>query len=304
MASIDRQRLSSGRDVHLSGNVITPGSVRLEYKRFNAFHRWMHFFTMVSFTVLVFTGMPLKYKTNVLAKFSMDLIGGPQSASILHRLAALVTVFYFVCELGYLAWYVLKRKGPLWGPGTITPGKKDWEDIKAMFRWFLGKGPYPEFDRFTYWEKFDFWSLAAGTVIIGTTGFMMWFPVETTKLLPGIFLNIALVIHSSEALLAVGVIFLFVHFFSAHLKPGTFPMDKVIFEGSLPVDYYAEERPREYQRRVAEGSLEQVLVQPWEGAKGAVAKVIWWAITIIALFGAFAFGVFLVWVTLQWIGVI
>ena len=81
--------------------------------------------------------------------------------------------------------------------------RKDLDDVTAMFKWFFGRGPYPRFDRFTYWEKFDFWSLAGGTFIIAATGFMMWFPVQTAKLVPGIFLNIALVIHSNEALLAV-----------------------------------------------------------------------------------------------------
>ena len=101
-----------------------------------------------------------------------------------------------------------------------------------MFAWFFGKGPKPQFDRYTYWEKFDYMSLVAGTIIIGTTGFMMWFPIRTAQLLPGQFLNIAFVIHSNEALLAMGVIFIFVHLFSAHLKPESFPLDKVIFTGS------------------------------------------------------------------------
>ena len=56
-------------------------------------------------------------------------------------------------------------------------------------------------------------------------------PVEDHGAGPGIFLNIALVIHSNEALLAMGVIFIFVHFFSAHLRPESFPIDKVIFTG-------------------------------------------------------------------------
>jgi len=279
-------------------------SFRLEYRRFGAFHRWMHFLTMVSFTVLVFTGMPLRYKTTGWAQLSMDLIGGVQTAAILHRMAALVTVFYFACEVLFIVLYVVQRRGPLWGPGTITPGRKDWQDMRAMFRWFLGRGPHPRFDRFTYWEKFDFWSLAAGTVIIGGTGFMMWYPVQTAKILPGFVLNWALVIHSSEALLAVGVIFLFVHFFSAHLKPGSFPMDKVIFDGSLPVDDYARERPIEYERRVQEGTLGRVLIERRRGFATKAAMVLWYAITIIALIGALGFGVFLVWVALSWIGVL
>ncbi len=90
---------------------------------------------------------------------------------------------------------------------------------------------------------------------------MMWFPLKTTEYLPGIFLNIALVIHSNEALLAMGVIFIFVHFFSAHLRPESFPIDKVIFTGTLPVEHYREDRPLEYARHVREGTLDEVIVE-------------------------------------------
>ena len=193
---------------------------RIEYRRFNVFHRWMHFLVFVSFTVLVFTGMPLKYKDTEWARWFMDLFGGVTAAGVYHRIAALVTVFYWTLEFTFMVVMVLRSRGKLLrSPGSLMPGKKDLEDMIGMFAWFFGKGPKPQFDRYTYWEKFDYMSLMAGTVIIGMTGFMMWFPLWFTKVLPGIFLNIALVIHSNEALLAMGVIFIFVHFFSAHLKP-------------------------------------------------------------------------------------
>ena len=119
---------------------------------------------------------------------------------------------------------MLRARGKnLRGPNSLLPRKKDLEDLIGMFGWFFGRGPKPQFDRYTYWEKFDYLSLTAGTVIIGATGFMMWFPLKTTEYLPGVFLNVALVIHSNEALLAMGVIFIFVHFFSAHLRPGGVP---------------------------------------------------------------------------------
>jgi cytochrome b subunit of formate dehydrogenase len=295
------------REIERRPVALSPGStgVRLEYKRFNAFHRWMHFLTMVSFTVLVFTGMPLKYKELGWAQATMDLIGGVESAAILHRLAALVTFFAFGCEVVYIALYILLRRGPLWGSGTIMFCGKDLADMTAMFKWFFGRGPYPRFDRFTYWEKFDFWSLAGGTVIIGGTGLMMWFPVYTAKVLPGVFLNIALVIHSNEALLAVGVIFIFVHLFSAHLKPGSFPLDKVIFDGSLPYREYVHERPLEYERRVKEGTLGEVLVErDTTTTRSKAATGLWWVITVIALACAAGFGVFLAWATLTWIGLL
>jgi hypothetical protein len=164
-----------------------------------------------------------------------------------------------------------------------------------MFRWFFGRGPKPQFDRFTYWEKFDFMSLVGGTVIIGLTGFIMWFPMTFTKVLPGVFINVALVIHSNEALLAAGVIFIFVHLFSAHLRPESWPIDKVIFTGSLPLEHYKEERPLEYARRVQEGTLGEVLVVRRITWRTRLTDVIWYGITAVAGLAAVLMTVFIVW---------
>jgi len=269
---------------------------RIEYRRFNVFHRWMHFLVFVSFTVLVFTGMPLKYKDTEWARWSMDLFGGVTAAGVYHRIAALVTVFYWSAEMVLMIAMVLRSRGKaIKAPSSLMFNKKDLHDIVGMFAWFFGWGPKPQFDRYTYWEKFDYLSLVAGTVIIGVTGFMMWFPIKTTQILPGEFLNVALVIHSNEALLAMGVIFIFVHFFSAHLKPESFPLDKVIFTGSLPVERYKEERPLEYARRVRDGTLDQVLVEKRITWKTYAADVIWWIITAIAGFGALLMTAFIIW---------
>jgi len=273
--------------------------VRIEYRRFNVFHRWMHFLVFVSFTVLVFTGMPLKYEDSTWAQWMMDLFGGVTAAGVYHRIAAIITVFYWTAEMIYMVVMVLRSRGKaLGGPGSMMPRKKDLQDIIGMFAWFFGKGAKPQFDRYTYWEKFDYLSLVAGTMIIGVTGFMMWFPIQTTQYLPGVFLNIALVIHSQEALLAMGVIFIFVHFFSAHIKPESFPIDKVIFTGSLPVEHYKEERPLEYARRVAEGTLDEVLVEKKTTWKTYAADVLWWIITGIAGVCALLMLAFILWAVL------
>jgi cytochrome b subunit of formate dehydrogenase len=281
--------------------VPTTARVSVEYKRFGAFHRWMHIIVFVSFTILVFTGMPLKYKDSGWAIWVMNAMGGVTAAGIYHRIAALFTVFYWTAEMVAMSILVFKRRGRgLFNQDSILPTKKDWEDLKGMFVWFFGRGPRPQFARFTYWEKFDFLSLVAGTVIIGVTGFMMWFPIGTTRILPGIFLNIALVIHGNEALLAAGVIFIFVHLFSAHLKPGAFPIDKVIFTGSLPLEHYMEERPLEYAKRVREGTLDEVLVERRITWRTHVTNAIWYTITVIAGLAAVAMTVFMVWSVVSW----
>ncbi|MBU2602649.1 MAG: hypothetical protein KKA32_10880 [Actinobacteria bacterium] len=233
--------------------------VNLVYHRFSAFHRFNHVLVMVSFFGLVLTGVPLKFKDSIWAQLLMDLMGGVAAAGFLHRVMAVVNILYFILEFSYMAWYVVARKGPIFHEDSIVPGKKDWADMKGMFRWFFGKGQKPKLSRFAYWEKFDFWALFAGTFLIGGSGLMMWFPEATTRILPGVSLNVALVIHSNEAFLATGVIFIFVHFFSAHGRPESFPADEVIFSGYLPVEHYISDRPQEYENRLKAGTLHEVI---------------------------------------------
>ena len=80
-------------------------------------------------------------------------------------------------------------------------------------------------------------------------------------MLPGWFINVASIIHSDEALLATGFIFT-IHFFNTHFRPDRFPMDPVIFTGRMTLEEFKEDRPREYEELVAEGRLEEFMVDP------------------------------------------
>jgi hypothetical protein len=143
----------------------------------------------------------------------------------------------------------------LFGPDSLCPRWKDIQDIVGMIQWFFNKGPKPKFDRWTYWEKFDFLAVFWGMFAIGLSGLMLWFPEFFTIFLPGWVLNIATIVHSDEALLASGFIFT-VHFFNTHFRPSKFPIDTVIFTGRFPKYELVEERPEQYRRLVAEKRLE------------------------------------------------
>jgi cytochrome b subunit of formate dehydrogenase len=90
--------------------------------------------------------------------------------------------------------------------------------------------------------------------IIGVSGLMLWFPEFFTKFVPGWLINVATIVHSDEALLAVGFIFT-IHFFNTHLRPEAFPMDKVIFTGVVPLEEYKKDRPEAYQELKRTGEL-------------------------------------------------
>ena len=159
----------------------------------------------------------------------------------------------------------LNRLGSLlFGPDSMLPRWKDWHDFVAHNKWFFGKGGKPTFDRWTYWEKFDYFAVFWGVAIIGTSGLIMWFPEFFTRFLPGWAINVALIIHSDEALLAAGFIFS-IHFFNTHFRIEKFPMDTVIFSGRISKTEMLHERKNWYDRLVAEGRLEQHRVKDeWE----------------------------------------
>ncbi|MBW1973746.1 MAG: cytochrome C, partial [Deltaproteobacteria bacterium] len=113
------------------------------------------------------------------------------------------------------------------------------------------------FDRFTYWEKFDIMAVFWGMMAIGISGAVLWWPEFTSKFLPGWVFNIAEIIHSEEALLAIVFIFT-VHFFNTHFIPTKFPMNYAIFTGRITGEELIEERALQYERLKEEGKLEEV----------------------------------------------
>jgi cytochrome b subunit of formate dehydrogenase len=271
-------------------------------RRFTNTQMWLHVSIILSFLLLSVTGLPLKFSAAPWAPGLMKVLGGPEVASYLHRFAAIVTFGYFAVHLAMLFRDIVlqKRKGYFWGWRSMTPQLKDLQDLWANVKYFLYLGPRPNLDRWAYWEKFDYLAVFWGVGMIGVSGLMLWFPDFFTRFLPGWALNAAYIIHSDEALLATGFIFLF-HFFHTHLRPESFPMDPVIFTGSIPLHRFKEERPIEYQRMVDQGTLEQHFVPPPSEAQIRVAQVfgfsavaigVWLAILIFRAIASGALHIF------------
>ena len=247
----------------MRGEFKTPHGGEGPYvRRFSGMQMSVHVAIVSSFLLLAATGLPLKFAGAPWAPGLVALFGGAETAGVLHRFAALVTFGYFAWHLGMLVHglFVKKEHGYFWGPRSMTPQPRDIVDLWRMVKYFLYLGPRPKFDRFTYWEKFDYLAVFWGVAIIGISGLVLWFPVAFTKVLPGWALNAAYLVHSDEALLATGFIFLF-HFFHTHLRPEAFPMDTVIFTGRMPLELFKEERALEYERLVTQGKLDEYLVQ-------------------------------------------
>jgi len=271
-----------------------------EFTRFTPLDRFLHALVIFSFLLLVTTGMPLKFFYTDWAKALLSFMGGQAVASVLHRLGAVITIFYLTTHVLSVIWTLVLNRKRLFGnpetgklevrrmlqaavgPDSPMPGLQDAKDIIAHNKWFFGRGPKPQFDRWTYWEKFDYMAVFWGVTMIGASGLVMWFPEFFTRLLPGWSINVAQIIHSDEALLAAGFIFTF-HFFNVHFRPDKFPMDRVMFSGRMSKSEMLSERKRLYDRWVANGELDRHRAgDEWES---------WKKIALPAGFIAFLIGV-------------
>lgn len=247
-----------------------------QYRRFNRLNRSLHIMVIISFLTLAATGMTLKFSYLPWAQTLAKALGGFQSAGTLHRMGAILTFIYFSRHI-YDLYCRRKQSGKSWrefvfGPEGMFPNKRDGEEFIGTLKWFLGRGARPEYGRWTYWEKFDYFAVFWGVAMIGFSGLILWFPEVFTRVLPGWFINVASIIHSDEALLATGFIFT-IHFFNTHFRPEKFPMDPVIFTGSMSLKELEHDRPELYARLVAEGQLEQHLVDPPSPLLSRAARV-------------------------------
>jgi cytochrome b subunit of formate dehydrogenase len=232
------------------------------FRRFRAVWRWVHGLFAIATMTLILTGTTLLFAHTDWAKAVVDFLGGTRMEGLVHRTAAVIWLSIFVAHLGIAGWTIWRNRSTFdwFGSTSMLPNRKDLRDLKDMFKWFLGRGPRPDFNYWTYWQKFDYWAPFWGAMVIGTSGLILFMPEKTALLLPGWTFNIATLVHAEEALLAA--IFLnSVHFFNVHFRPERFPMSTAIFTGVIPIDEFKHDHRAEYDRLVAAGELEKHLVQ-------------------------------------------
>jgi cytochrome b subunit of formate dehydrogenase len=273
----------------------------VEYvRRFSLRDRIMHVVLICSFFGLVLSGFPLKYPAAMWARPLIGLFGGVENAGVVHRVSAAVMWGLFL----YTCWLSLKFLFPgfrfrgwlerLFGPDSLFPRIKDFQDCWGMFRWFFNAGEKPRFDRWTYWEKFDFMAVFWGMFVIGLSGIVMWIPELSSYVMPGWMINIVHLAHSEEAFLAAVFIFT-IHFFNNHLVPDKFPLERNIFTGSYTIEDLRIERPLEYERVLGENRLEEIRCAPpgtgiqlFAGIFGLASVILGLALTVLIFWAVFS----------------
>jgi cytochrome b subunit of formate dehydrogenase len=196
-----------------------------------------HTVLLVSFTILVITGFALRFHDGWLVSQLFAWDGGFEVRGVIHRAAA--ALFLFGC-----VWHLLYLRTPHGRDFFVgmLPERSDFTLLRDMMRYNLGKSPVrPRFGRFSYLEKVEYWALIWGAVIMSVTGLLLWFDNFAVRFVPKGFLNVMLVIHFYEAVLATLAIVVW-HLYSTVFSPGVYPGNPAWLNGKMPKSMYEHER--------------------------------------------------------------
>ncbi len=232
-------------------------------KRFSLSERLFHFLLMLSFLIQSATGFGRLFINSKWGEKVCYVFGGYENASLIHHFVGGIMIAGFLLHIIFLLFKInwLDLRQSLFGPDSLIPNFQDIRHLSRQIRWLFGVGDHPRFDRWTYWEKFDYWGVFWGLPLLAITGIMLIYPLWTCRFAPGWILNVAALLHRAEAILAVSYIFI-VHFFIGHLRPASFPMNEAMFSGNVVLGQATEEKPAWIERLKMKGAIEKIKAQP------------------------------------------
>jgi cytochrome b subunit of formate dehydrogenase len=225
-----------------------------QYPRFRTGAQIEHIVLLVSFTVLVITGIPQKYPEAGISQSMIELMGGIETVRLIHRYSAFVLIAGSIYHMFTAAYRFFVKRERM----RILPDIKDLVDVKDTVAHNLGfKDEHPKMRKFNFGEKLEYWAVVWGTGVMIMTGFMLLNPVATASVLPGEFIPAALAAHGWEAILAAASILIW-HFYNVLIKQ----FNPSMWTGKLPKSQMAEEHALELERLEEGGSPWQKVEQP------------------------------------------
>lgn len=228
-------------------DLIVGGKIR----RFSNYRIIEHQLNMTAFAILIITGLSQKFHDYALSQWIIINLGGVDAVRLIHRYAGVCFSVLTITHIVVASAGVIFRK---W-PASMVINRKDFTDAIENIRYYFGTTDQPaRCDRYDYKQKFEYWGVVVGGLLMIATGLILWFPTSVVKYLPGELVPAAKAAHTNEALLAFLVIVVW-HLYSAIFSPEVFPLDTAIFTGKISVARMKHEHPLEYERLTGE-SLE------------------------------------------------
>lgn len=211
-----------------------------EYRRFIPAQQLEHWLLVASFTVLAVTGVPQKFAGNAWAEAMIGLMGGIEFVRLAHHVAAIVLLLESIYHVILVAYKIIVER-VRW---SMFPQLQDVMDALQALKYNLGiAATAPRYGRYNFGEKFEYWALIWGTLIMALTGFMLWNPIISSRMFGGDLIPTAKAAHGGEAILAILAVVTW-HFYNVHIKS----LNKAMFTGRMSGHEMQEEHLDEMER--------------------------------------------------------
>lgn len=215
-----------------------------EHVRFGLHRRIEHLAMMVTFSTLILTGIPQEFSEQGWAEWFIVACGGMDKLRVVHRIAGIAFAVEAASHVLFNLIWLLRGKMH----GDMLLRRQDFIDTINTIKLSLNlPAEEPRFGRYDFRQKFEYWGMLLGGVVMVCTGFILLFPVNFAQYLPGQFIVAAKVAHSFEAVMAFLVIVVW-HLYCSAFRPGVFPVDRSIFTGKISHENMLHEHPLEYER--------------------------------------------------------
>jgi formate dehydrogenase gamma subunit len=217
-------------------------------KRFSSARIIEHWVHVLFFCVLVCTGLTQRFYSLDISQWIILHLGGIDAVRLIHRFAGVIFSFGVGTHVLIAAVGIVYKK---WQPSMVIT-KKDFTDVVHNVRYYLGLENSPtRGGRYTYKQKFEYWGILTGVLLMIFSGIILWFPTVVTKFMPGEIIPAAKVLHTNEALVVFLIIAIW-HIYNAIFSPEVFPLDTSIFTGYISKERMLREHPEELAGREEE----------------------------------------------------
>ena len=212
--------------------------------RFSRTWRVQHLLLMISVFLLIISGFSLKYSHTTIGKILIFLEGGFEARGALHRISAFLLIF---TTLYHLIYIIFTKEGRREFKALI-PRKKDFDDFIKSILYDIGKTDRrPEFDRYSYKEKLQYWVISFFVLIMVISGAILMFHNYLFAVFPKWIIDLSLSFHSWIATLVIVFLILW-HFYIVHLSPENFPWNSSFWDGYVDEKWLRENHYLEYKR--------------------------------------------------------
>ena len=210
-----------------------------------------HFLLFISFVTLIITGFAFKFPDSWWSSWLTHSPTAFAARGVAHRVAGVILVglFFFSIFRSVLTkrgWQQIKAKFPdLSDVSNVTQN--------LLYSFGLSSKP-PQFGRYDYTEKAEYWALMWGGFVMIITGIPLWFETLFLGFMPKWLLDVAKTVHYYEAWLATLAILVW-HFFFMFIHPESYPINFTVLTGRMTEEAYMEKHALDYEKMIARGEI-------------------------------------------------